>query len=69
MRGKEKAPVGLMNKRDEILNFISIQCIIHQETVVSKFRNNEFKNEMQRVVHVVNYFVSSALNQTVQTPN
>lgn len=51
-----------MNKRDEMANFISFHCIIHQETLVSKLRNNEFQNVMQRVVHVVNYIVSRALN-------
>ncbi|KAL7378399.1 hypothetical protein ABVT39_012955 [Epinephelus coioides] len=62
MRGKEKGLVGLMKKRDEVPNFISFHCIIHQEALVSKLRNNEFQNVMQRVVHVVNYIVSRALN-------
>ncbi len=62
MRGKEKGLVGLMKKRDEMPNFISFHCIIHQEALVSKLRNNEFQNVMQRVVHVVNYIVSRALN-------
>lgn len=35
-------------------------CIIHQESLVSKLRNNEFQNVI--VVHVVNYIVSRALN-------
>ena len=62
MRGKEKGLVGLMKKRDEIPNFISFHCIIHRETLVSKLRNSEFQNAMQRVVHVVNYIVSRALH-------
>lgn len=61
MRGKEKGLVGLMNKREEIPNFISFHCIIHQEALVSKLRNNEFKEVMQRVVNVVNYIVSRSL--------
>ena len=47
MRGKEKGLVGLMNK-DEIPNSISFHSIGHQESLVSKLRNNEFKNLMQR---------------------
>lgn len=58
MRGKEKGLVGLMNKREEI----SFHCIIHQEALVSKLRNNEFKEVMQRVVNVVNDIVSRPLN-------
>ena len=62
MRDKEKGLVGLIKKRDEIPNFISFNCIMHQEALVSKLKNNEFQNVMQRVVHVVSYIVSSALN-------
>lgn len=62
MRGKEKGLVGLMKKREEMPNFISFHCIIHQESLVSKLRNNEFQNVMQRVVRVVNFIVSRALN-------
>lgn len=69
MRGKEKGLVGLMNKREEITNFISFHCIIHQDALVSKLRNNEFKEVMQRVVNVVNDIVSRPLNQTVQAVN
>ena len=60
-QGKVKGCVGLLIKRDEMPNFISFHCIIHQEALVSKLRNNEFQNVMQRVVHVVHYIVSRAL--------
>ena len=43
MRSKEKGLIGLINKRDETPNFISSPCIIHEETLVSKLRNNENK--------------------------
>ncbi|KAK5874193.1 hypothetical protein PBY51_019164 [Eleginops maclovinus] len=62
MRGKEKGLVGLMKKRDEMPNFTSFHCIIHQEALVSKLRNHAFQNVMQVVVHVVNYIVSRPLN-------
>ncbi len=62
MRGKEKGLVGLMKKREEIPNFISFHCIIHQESLVSKLRNKTFQNVMQTVVCVVNFIISRALN-------
>ncbi len=62
MRGKEKGLVGLMKKREEIPNFISFHCIIHQESLVSKLRNKTFQNVMQTVVRVVNFIISRALN-------
>lgn len=70
MRGKEKGLVGLMNKRADIPRFASFHCIIHQQSLVSKLRNNDFQNVMQTVVPVVNYIISRAFNQqTVQTVN
>ena len=62
MRGKEKGLIELMKKRDEIPVFISFHCIIHQESLVSKLRNNTFQSVMQTVVCVVNFIVSRALN-------
>ena len=58
---QEEGLAGAMNKRDEIPYFISFHCIIHQESLLSKLRNNEIKNVMQKVVHVVNYIISRAL--------
>lgn len=58
MQSKEKGFVGLMNKRDEMPNFISFNCVIHRESFISKCKNTEFQN----VMHVVNYIVSIALN-------
>lgn len=61
MRGKEKGLIGLMKKREDIPNFTSFHCIIHQEALVSKLRNNSFLDVMQTVVRVVNFIVSRAL--------
>lgn len=61
MRGKEKGLFGLIKKGEEKQNFIRFHCIIHQESLVSKLRNNTFQNVMQTVVRVVNFFISRAL--------
>ncbi|XP_068201642.1 general transcription factor II-I repeat domain-containing protein 2B-like [Palaemon carinicauda] len=62
MRGKEKGLIGLMRKKEEIPNFATFQCIIHQEALVAKFKDCELQNVMQLVVWVVNFIVSRALN-------
>lgn len=53
MRGKEKGLIGPVKKREDIPNFTSFYCIIHQEALVSKLGNNGFLDVMQTVVRVI----------------
>lgn len=52
----------IFKKREEMAIFIGFHCIVHQESLVSKLRNNEFQDMMQRVARVINFIVSRALN-------
>lgn len=68
IQGKEKGLFGLMKKGEEIQNFISFHCIIHQESLVSKLHtngNNTFHNVMQTDFRVTNYFISERSLRTV----
>lgn len=47
---------------DSIPKFVSFHCIIHQEALVSKLKNQELKNVMQLVVRVINFIEARAFN-------
>ena len=61
MRGKEKGLIVLMRKKEEIPNFTTFHCIIHQEALLAKPKDCELQNVMQLVVRGVNFIVSRSL--------
>jgi hypothetical protein len=52
MRRKEKGLIGLMRKIEDIPEFVTFHCIIHQETL----KDCDLQNVMQQVVCVGEHY-------------
>lgn len=61
MVGKGKGLIGLLRKINEMPDFFSYHCILHQEQLCSKLRGGELKVTMDSVTKTVNFILAHAL--------
>ena len=62
MLGKKVGLIGLLTADKDFPSFKAYHCIIHQQALCSKLKNDELQNVMDIVIKIVNFIRANPLN-------